>query len=71
VKLLPDGEPVQLTHDNLSKMGQVFARWNAHFYSVVAADGASLDTGSCRYSVGSRGGSSRMRKDSRGSRIRA
>jgi len=45
VKLLPDGEPVQLTHDNLSKMGPKFSPDGARIsYSVVAADGASLDT---------------------------
>jgi len=45
VKLLPEGEPVQLTHDNLLKMSPKFSPDGTRIsYSVVAADGASLDS---------------------------
>ena len=45
VKLLPDGEPVQLTRDGLNKMGPKFSPDGARIaYSTVAEGGATLDT---------------------------
>jgi len=45
VKLLPDGEPVQLTHDNVNKMYLKFSPDGARIaYFVFAADGKTLDT---------------------------
>ena len=46
VKLLPDGEPVQLTNDRLDKMSPKFTRDSARIaYSTGIADGGStLDT---------------------------
>jgi Tol biopolymer transport system component len=45
VKLLPDGEPVQLTRDSLEKMGPKFSPDGARIaYSTVADGGATLDT---------------------------
>jgi eukaryotic-like serine/threonine-protein kinase len=45
VKLLPDGEPVQLTTDNLLKNNVKFSPDGARIaYTTVAADGQALDT---------------------------
>ena len=45
VKLLPDGEPVQLTHDNLDKMSPKFSPDGARIaYTTLAEDGRTLDT---------------------------
>ena len=45
VKLLPDGEPVQLTHDNLNKMYPKFSSDGARIgYSIFAEDRKTLDT---------------------------
>ena len=30
VKMLPDGPPIQLTHDNLRSLRRIFTRWIAH-----------------------------------------
>ena len=49
VKLLPDGEPVQLTNDNLDKMGPKFSPDGARiaYYDrriEPRPDGATMDT---------------------------
>jgi eukaryotic-like serine/threonine-protein kinase len=45
VKLLPDGEPVQLTTDNLLKWNLKFSPDGARIaYSTIAANGRTLDT---------------------------
>jgi Tol biopolymer transport system component len=45
VKLLPDGEPVQLTHDNRSKANLKFSPDGARIgYTVLAEDGRTMDT---------------------------
>ncbi len=45
VKLLPDGEPVQLTNDNLHKMSPKFSPDGDRIgYSTASADGQTMDT---------------------------
>jgi serine/threonine protein kinase/Tol biopolymer transport system component len=45
VKILPDGEPVQLTHDDILKMGPVFSADGTRIaYTAYLADGFSWDT---------------------------
>jgi len=45
VKLLPDGEPVELTHDNLYKINPKFSPDGARIaYTVFAKDGKTMDT---------------------------
>ena len=44
IKLLPDGEPVQLTNDNLAKMSPKFSPDGARIaYSTASADGQTMD----------------------------
>ena len=43
VKLLPDGEPVALTNDDLPKMGPVFSPDGSRIAYTVS-DGSSWDT---------------------------
>ena len=44
VKALPDGEPVQLTHDRLEKMGPVFSPDGSRIAYTVAAPPSRWDT---------------------------
>jgi eukaryotic-like serine/threonine-protein kinase len=44
VKLLPDGEPAQLTHDHTNKMSPVFAPDGSRIAYTVVADSFSWDT---------------------------
>lgn len=45
VKLLPDGEPVELTHDNLNKANLEFSPDGGRIaYTVFAEDGTTMDT---------------------------
>jgi eukaryotic-like serine/threonine-protein kinase len=44
VKMLPSGEPVQLTHDNLSKMSPVFSPDGSRIAFTALAGGNSWDT---------------------------
>ena len=58
VKLLPDGEPVQLTNDNLNKMSPKFSPDGTRIgYTTVSTEGGRDDwtPGSCPCLAGSRG----------------
>ena len=54
VKLLPDGEPVALTNDNLSKMGPVFSPDGSRIAYTVTRRGLVGHVGGARLSGASR-----------------
>ena len=48
LKLLPDGDPVRLTHDEHPKMGLAFSPDSSKYHSPAGRDGIGKG-GRCRY----------------------